>query len=149
MRLAIATDCLLFDKYEQNHDRHVPEIHTNNVACIKVCHDQLCQMLRTGQAVLTKICPLSRPKWRVPYISRHNIQHPALGPDVKRMSYISRHNIPHPALGPDVKRVHYIPHHNIPHPALGPDMKVSYIPHHNISHPALGPDVMTALYLPP
>ena len=26
MRFAVTTDCLLFDKYEQNHDRHVPEI---------------------------------------------------------------------------------------------------------------------------
>ena len=123
------------------------KLHTNNVACIKVCHDQLCQMLRTGQAVLIKIRPLSRPKWRVPYIPHHNIPHPALGPDMKRVSYIFNHKIPHPALGPYVKRVHYIPHHNIPHPALGPDVKrMSYIPHHNIPHPALGPDIKFVLY---
>ena len=29
--------------------------HTNNIACLKGCYDQLCQMLRTGQAVLIKI----------------------------------------------------------------------------------------------
>ena len=29
--------------------------HTNNLACFKGCYDQLCQMLRTGQAVLIKI----------------------------------------------------------------------------------------------
>ena len=29
--------------------------HANNVACLKGCYDQLCQMLRTGQAVLVKI----------------------------------------------------------------------------------------------
>ena len=28
---------------------------TNNLACLKGCYDQLCQMLRTGQAVLIKI----------------------------------------------------------------------------------------------
>ena len=27
----------------------------NNLACLKGCYDQLCQMLRTGQAVLIKI----------------------------------------------------------------------------------------------
>ena len=41
MRLAITTGRLLFDKY--------------NVACLKGCCDQLCQMLRTGQAVLIKM----------------------------------------------------------------------------------------------
>ena len=29
--------------------------HTNNLACLKGCYDQLCQMLKTGQAVLMKI----------------------------------------------------------------------------------------------
>ena len=31
------------------------KFHTNNVVCLKLCHDQLCQMLRTGQAALIKI----------------------------------------------------------------------------------------------
>ena len=31
------------------------KFHTNNLACLKECYDQLCQMLRTGQAVLIKI----------------------------------------------------------------------------------------------
>ena len=31
------------------------KFHTNNVACLKGCYDHLCQMLRTGQAVLIKI----------------------------------------------------------------------------------------------
>ena len=31
------------------------KFHANNLACLKGCHDQLCQMLRTGQAVLIKI----------------------------------------------------------------------------------------------
>ena len=29
--------------------------HTKNLVCLKECYDQLCQMLRTGQAVLIKI----------------------------------------------------------------------------------------------
>ena len=29
--------------------------HTNNLACWEGCYDQLCQMLRTGQAVLIKM----------------------------------------------------------------------------------------------
>ena len=31
------------------------KFHTNNVACLKGCYDQLCQMLKTGQVVLIKI----------------------------------------------------------------------------------------------
>ena len=31
------------------------KFHTNNVACLRVYYDQLCQMLRIGQAVLIKI----------------------------------------------------------------------------------------------
>ena len=31
------------------------KFHTNNLACLRGCYDQLCQMLRTGQAVLIKI----------------------------------------------------------------------------------------------
>ena len=31
------------------------KFHTNNLACLKGCYDQSCQMLRTGQAVLIKI----------------------------------------------------------------------------------------------
>ena len=31
------------------------KFHTNNLACLKGCNDQSCQMLRTGQAVLIKI----------------------------------------------------------------------------------------------
>ena len=31
------------------------KFHTNNLACLKGCYDQLCQMLITGQAVLIKI----------------------------------------------------------------------------------------------
>ena len=30
------------------------KFHTNNVACLKGCHDELDKMLRTGQAVLIK-----------------------------------------------------------------------------------------------
>ena len=55
MRLAIATDCLLFDKYELNHDRHVPGIPQKSISLHNGCYDQLRQMLRTGQAVLIKI----------------------------------------------------------------------------------------------
>ena len=29
--------------------------HANNVACLRGCHDQLCQMLKTAQAVQIKI----------------------------------------------------------------------------------------------
>ena len=31
------------------------KFHTNNLTCLKGCYDQLCQMLRTGEAVLIKI----------------------------------------------------------------------------------------------
>ena len=31
------------------------KFHTNNLACLRGCDDQLCQMLRTGQAVLLRI----------------------------------------------------------------------------------------------
>ena len=31
------------------------KFHTNNLHCIKGCYDQLCQLLRTGEAVLIKI----------------------------------------------------------------------------------------------
>ena len=31
------------------------KFHTNNVACLRGCYDQLYQILRTGQAVLVKI----------------------------------------------------------------------------------------------
>ena len=31
------------------------KFHANNLACLIGCYDQLCQMLRTGQAVLIKI----------------------------------------------------------------------------------------------
>ena len=31
------------------------KFHANNLACLKGCHNRLCQMLRTGQAVLIKI----------------------------------------------------------------------------------------------
>ena len=31
------------------------KFHTNNLACLKGCYGQLCQMLRTGQAALIKI----------------------------------------------------------------------------------------------
>ena len=31
------------------------KFHTKNLACLKGCYDQLCQMLRTGQAVLIMI----------------------------------------------------------------------------------------------
>ena len=55
MRLAIATDCLLLDKYEWNHDRHVLEIPYKQVSLIKRMHDKFSKMLRTGQAVLIKI----------------------------------------------------------------------------------------------
>ena len=31
------------------------KLHTNKLACIRGCYDQLCQMLRTGQAVMIKV----------------------------------------------------------------------------------------------
>ena len=55
MRFAIATDCLLSDKYERNYDEHVPEISNKQFSLSKGCHDQLYQMMSTGQAVLIKI----------------------------------------------------------------------------------------------
>ena len=31
------------------------KFHRSNVTCLKDCHDQLCQMLKTGQALLIEI----------------------------------------------------------------------------------------------
>ena len=53
MRLEIATDCLtntngtMIDMCRK--------FHANNLACLRWCYDQLCQMLRIGQAVLIEI----------------------------------------------------------------------------------------------
>ena len=55
MRLAIATDCLLFDKYERTMIDMCRKFQANNLAYIKGCYDKLCQMLRTDQAVLIKM----------------------------------------------------------------------------------------------
>ena len=38
------------------------KFHATNLACLKGCYEQLCQVLRTGQAVLIEIRLLSKPR---------------------------------------------------------------------------------------